>query len=155
MLSNCLFTKFRRAFICISCRRGGFLCLQPVKLFFSLSSVMLTWKNLINGNVMLTTNLGWNWSHTIFLTFLDESFCFFPRLSGLSTVWNSLYFFIMVRKVETGSKNCVNMTLYLFQFLWTSTLRILRSALSSSPHAMLTPMLLEDECQLLQMRKLS
>ena len=96
-----------------------------MKLFFSMPSVMLTWRKiLINGNVMLTSNLGWNWSHAIFLKFLDESFCFLPRLSGLSTVWNSLYFFTMVRKVETGTKNCLNMALYLFQFLWASTIRV-------------------------------
>ena len=112
-------------------------------------------KILINGNVTLTSNLSWNWSHTIFQTFLVESFCFLPRLSGFSTVWNSLYFFTMVRKVETGTKNCLDMALYLFQFLWATIIRVLRSELSSSPLAMLTPMLLEEECQLLQMRKLS
>ena len=53
----------------------------------------------------------------------------------------------MVRKVETGTKNCLDMALYFFQFLWASTIRVVRSALSFSPLAMLTIMLLEEECQ--------
>ena len=55
--------------------------------------------------------------------------------------------------VKTRTKNCLVMALYLFQFLWASTIRVLRSTLSSFPLAMLTPVL-QEECQILQKSKL-
>ena len=66
-LSNCLFTKDRRALFHISWRswrKGSFLCLQIVKPFFLNVLCSVDLKILIN--VMLTSNLVWNWLLTQF-----------------------------------------------------------------------------------------
>ena len=77
-------------------------------------------------------------------------FCFFFHGSRQSETLSELY--MAIRKVERGTKNCLDMAFYLFQFfkfLRGSTIRVPRYTLRSFLLAYLTQMLLEEECQLL------
>ena len=106
--------KVRRALIRISWRswiRGAFLCLQPVKPSFLNVLCNVDFEILINRNVRLTSNLGWNWTLTQFFR------RFLAKVSVSSLVFHgsrpseTLFISSLWLENQKEFKNCLEMAL--------------------------------------------
>ena len=131
--------------MCLSWRRCTFIGLQPARRsFFNMSSVMLPWTLGRDFDTRAAQFIKYYFRCDRPLAQLFWRLLFFPYTSRVSIISNSLYFFNGLWTVETETKRCLDMALLP---LLISSFSVLRSPLCSFSFAMLTKMMLEEECQ--------